>query len=113
MSRRCGRDWERPVTELETLRRRRELVLISAELQRATVVRRLERVGRHPAHAVLGFLTRAATLPILLKVAAIVLGRIGRRRPSKGPRFSILGFLSTFRFSSVLKFFPVLKSLNR
>ena len=113
MSRRCARDWERPVTELEILRRRRELVVISAGLQRATMVRRLDRVGRHPAQAVVGFLTRAATVPILLKVAAIVLGRIGRKRASQGPRFSILGFLSAFRFSSLLKFFPVLKSPNR
>jgi hypothetical protein len=101
------------VTELETLRRRRELVVISAGLQRVTVVRRLERVGRHPAHAVLGFLTRAATLPILFKVAAMVLGTIGRKRPSRKPRFSMPGFLSAFGFSSVMKFFPVLKSLNR
>jgi hypothetical protein len=113
MSRRCARDWERPVTELEILRRRRELVVISAGLQRATMVRRLERVGRHPAHAVLGFLTRAATVPVLFKVAAMVLERIGRKRPTQQRRFSILGFLSAFRFSSVLKFFPVLKSLNR
>jgi hypothetical protein len=71
------------VTELQILRRRRELVLISAGLQRATVARRLEHVGRHPAHAVLGLLTRAATLPILFKVGSLVLGRIGRNRALK------------------------------
>ena len=63
------RDWKRPVTELEILRRRRELVLLSAGLQRATLVRRLERIDRHPAHAVLRFAAKAATLPIVWKVA--------------------------------------------
>jgi hypothetical protein len=74
------------VTEIEILRRRRELVLLSARLQRATVVRRLDHLDRHPAHAVLGFMTSAASVPILLKA---------------------------FRFLHVMKFFPVLKSLNR
>ena len=57
------------MTELEILRRRRELVLLSAGLQRATLVRRLERIDRHPAHAVLRFAAKAATLPIVWKVA--------------------------------------------
>lgn len=56
------------MTELEILRRRRELVLLSAGLQRATLVRRLERIDRHPAHAMLRFAARAAVLPIVWKV---------------------------------------------
>jgi hypothetical protein len=75
------------VTELEILRRRRELVLLSAELQRATVVRRLDRIDRHPGHAVLRLVASAATLPILLKLGSALL--------------------------PAMKFFPVLKSLNR
>ncbi len=82
------------MTELEILRRRRELVLLSAELQRATVVRRLEHVSRHPIHAVLGLATSAASVPILLKIGSVVLKRIPR-------------------FVPVPKIFPVLKSLNR
>ncbi|HEX7606857.1 MAG TPA: hypothetical protein VF348_09125 [Usitatibacter sp.] len=57
------------MTELEILRRRRELVLLSAGLQRATLVRRLERIDRHPAHAVLRFAAGAVTLPVVWKVA--------------------------------------------
>lgn len=57
------------MTELENLRRRRELVVLSAGLQRATLVRRLDRIDRHPAHAVLRFAAAAATLPIVWKVA--------------------------------------------
>lgn len=71
------------MTELQILRRRRELVLLSAELQRATLVRRLDRVGRHPANAVLRLVASAASIPILLKVW------------------------------SALKLLPVLKSFNR
>ena len=42
------------MTELEILRRRRELVLLSAQLQRATVVRRLDNGSRHPEQAIGG-----------------------------------------------------------
>ncbi len=104
------------MTELEILRRRRELVLLSAELQRATVVRRLERAGRHPGHAVLGLLASAATLPILLNVGSALLARMGRRRATQSAprsRFSVSGFLKVFRFLPAMKIFPVLKSLNR
>jgi hypothetical protein len=49
-------------------------------------VRRLERVDRHPAHAVLRFVATAATLPIVWKVV-----------------------WST----AVVRFFPSMKSLKR
>ena len=63
------------MTELEVLRRRRELVVLSAELQRVTVVRRLERVGRHPVHRVLGYAKSAASLWMVFRE------RWSRRRP--------------------------------
>ncbi len=40
------------------LRERRELVLTSAALQRATVVRRLDRIETHPARIALGLAAR-------------------------------------------------------
>jgi hypothetical protein len=101
------------VTELEILRKRRELVVLSAGLQRTTLVRRLDHVGRHPGHAVLGFLTRAATLPILFKVASLVLGRVARYRASPRPSFSIAALVSQFRLSHLLKVFPTLKFFHR
>ena len=61
------------MTELEILRRRRELVLLSAQLQRATLARRLEHVNRHPVHSVLGLAISALSVPILLKVGSVVL----------------------------------------
>ena len=45
------------MTELETLRRRRELVVLSAELQRATLVRRIDHVQRHPINTMVGLAT--------------------------------------------------------
>lgn len=101
------------MTELEILRRRRELVLLSAQLQRATVVRRLEHVNRHPVHAVLGLATSALSVPILLKVGSVVLKRMTGRQAVAKPRFGLLRLLPALRFVPVLKIFPVLKSLNR
>ncbi len=107
------------MTELEILRRRRELVLLSAQLQRATVVRRLDNVSRHPAQAVLGLVTSVASLPLLFKLGALVLGRVGRRKRkarevARRARSSLLSrVLPALRFLPVLKMFPVLKFLNR
>ena len=107
------------MTELEILRRRRELVLLSAQLQRATVVRRLDNVSRHPVQAVLGLVTSVASLPLLFKLGTLVLGRIaGRKRRSREvarrERSSLLSkVLPALRFLPFLKVFPVLKFLNR
>jgi hypothetical protein len=54
------------VTELETLRQRRELVVLAAELQRANVVRRLERIQANPARKILGFAAGMAARPAML-----------------------------------------------
>jgi hypothetical protein len=54
------------MTELETLHRRRELVLLSAELQRATIARRLDRIGANPAHSAFAFAAKVASRPVLL-----------------------------------------------
>lgn len=108
------------MTELEILRKRRELVLLSAELQRATVVRRIENVARHPVNAVFGLATSAVSVPILLKVGSVVVKRLlGRRKapvraqPKNGRVSTVLRFLPALRFLPVSKIFPVLKSLNR
>jgi hypothetical protein len=57
--------WVPPVTELEVLRRRRDLVLLSAQLQRATIVRRIEHVEHHPVPLALGLAASAAPVPIV------------------------------------------------
>ena len=54
------------MTELEQLRQRRELVVLAAELQRANVVRRLERIQANPARKVLGFAASVAARPAML-----------------------------------------------
>ena len=79
------------MTELETLHRRRELVLLSAELQRATLARRIARVGTSPVRMALGFAKRAVTVPLALKVGSMVARmamRAYRRRSKRGRLFA-------------------------
>lgn len=105
------------MTELEILRRRRELVVLSAELQRATLVRRLDRVHRHPFHTVLGVAKSAASLSLVWKVAAIVAGRLAARRKGVERRRARPSFVSRWswllRLVPVGRALPVLKFLNR
>ena len=56
------------MTELEQLRQRRELVVLAAELQRATVVRRLDRIQANPARRILGLAAQAARRPALISL---------------------------------------------
>ena len=116
---RCVRAWEPPVTELETLKRRRELVLLSAELQRATLVRRLDHVQRHPVNTMVGVATSLVSVPILIKVGMLVAKRVQGRKPTrrrmntKEKRFSVLALLPLLRFLPALKaVLPKLRSLN-
>ncbi len=74
------------MTELEVLRRRRELVLLSAELQRATITRRLQKIDVNPARVVLGYAAKVASRPVLWKVGSAAVGlavRAYRRRSKK------------------------------
>ena len=96
------------MTELEILRRRRELVLLSAQLQRETLVRRLDNVSRHPLQKVLGLATSAASLPILFKLGSMIVARLTRRQ---GPRSAVRPSGAFARFLPLLKFLPVLKLL--
>ena len=52
------------------LRRRRELVMLAAELQRATIAKRLDRIEANPARRVLGLATSFARRPAALKVGS-------------------------------------------
>jgi hypothetical protein len=56
------------MTELEQLRQRRELVVLAAELQRATVVRRLERIEANPARKWVGIAASLVARPALLSI---------------------------------------------
>ena len=79
------------MTELEILHRRRELVLLSAELQRATLARRISRVEANPARIALGLAAKAASVPLILTVGSKVLRtavRAYRRRSKRGRLFA-------------------------
>jgi hypothetical protein len=56
------------MTELEQLRQRRELVVLSAELQRATIVRRLDRIEANPARRWVGIAASVVSKPALLSI---------------------------------------------
>jgi hypothetical protein len=58
------------MTELEQLEQRRELVILAAELQRANVVRRLERIQANPAKRMLGLAASAVSRPFLFKLGS-------------------------------------------
>jgi hypothetical protein len=105
------------VTELEILRRRRELVVLSAQLQRATLVRRLDNVHHHPLHAALGVAKKAASYTFVLKLA-ILAARLARRKAAPERRHARKpSFISRWswmlRLIPVSRVFPVLKFLNR
>jgi hypothetical protein len=71
------------VTEIEALAQRRALAVLAAELQRATVVRRIERLRGNPARRVLGLAALAARRPAALTLgtaAAKLALRFWRRR---------------------------------
>ena len=71
------------MTELEALRQKRSLVVLAAQLQRATVLRRLERLRANPTRRVFGLAAMAARRPALVSVgtaAARLALRLWRRR---------------------------------
>jgi hypothetical protein len=78
------------VTELEQLKQRRELVVLAAELQRATVVRRLERIQANPARRILGMVGTAVSKPALLSIGTaavrLLVNKMRRRRMRKQAR---------------------------
>jgi hypothetical protein len=74
------------VTELAQLRQRRELVVLAAELQRATILRRLERIEANPARRVLSMAFSALSRPAFLSVGTAALRmavRAYRRRSER------------------------------
>ena len=78
------------MTEIETLHRRRELVVLSARLQRATITRRLARIDGNPARVALGYAAMLARWPLLLKLGAramrLAVRAYRRRSGRKGRR---------------------------
>ena len=106
------------MTELEILKRRRELVLLSAELQRATLVRRLDHVQRHPINTLVGLATSVVSVPILIKVGMLVAKRVKSSKPTrrmntKEKRFSVLALLPLLRYVPAIKAaLPKLRSFN-
>lgn len=74
------------MTELDLLKRRRELVVLAANLQRATIVRRLERIQDNPARRILGYAANVVRRPALMSLGAAAMRfavRAYRRRSAR------------------------------
>jgi hypothetical protein len=74
------------MTELEELRQRRDLVVLAARLQRATLIRRVERLRANPARRMFGFAAAAARRPAVITfgtAAARFALRLWRRRSER------------------------------
>lgn len=74
------------MTELEELRQRRDLVVLAARLQRATIARRVERLRANPTRRVFGIAAMAARRPAMVTLgtaAARFALRLWRRRAQR------------------------------
>ena len=103
---------------MQTLARRRELVLLSAELQRTTLARRFDHLQAHPVHLAVGLVTSVATVPLLIKLASVVFKRVARKKrhmtTKQKRRFSVLALLPLLKYVPALKAaLPRFRSFNR
>jgi len=103
---------------MEILGRRRELVVLSAQLQRTTLVRRLDRVQQHPVNAAIRLVAGVASVPLLFKVGSIVAGRMARKKrrmsSTEKRRFSVLALLPLLKYVPAIRAaLPKLRSINR
>lgn len=98
------------MNELEILRRRRELVLLSAELQRATLVRRFDHLQQHPVQLALTFAASVASVPLLFKLGSIVAHKIVKKKrrmsTTQKRRVSVLALLPL-----LLRYLPLVKAV--
>ena len=105
------------MTELEILQRRRELVLLSCQMQRATIARRLDHVQRHPVHTAVGLAASVASVPLAIRAATFLVGRVARRRAKRSTTtkrgFSLLALLPLLRLAPALRAAARLRSFNR
>ena len=62
------------MSELDVLQRRKELVLLSCDLQRATLTRRLGRIQRNPVRLALGAAAGAVSRPMVWRLGVSALG---------------------------------------
>ena len=61
------------MSEMDTLRQRRELVLLSCDLQRATLSRRLGRVQANPMRLAAGAVVNAVKRPMVWRLGTTAL----------------------------------------
>jgi hypothetical protein len=78
------------MSELATLKQRRGLVLLSCDLQRATIARRLGRIERNPVRVALGAAAQAVSTPLAWRLGVRLLRftfkAYRNRSAERGPR---------------------------
>ncbi len=81
------RAWGVPaVSEMDTLRQRRELVLLSCDLQRETLSRRLGRIESNPVRLAMGTVLNAAKKPMVWRLGTTAIAfavRAFRKRSAR------------------------------
>ena len=81
------------MSELEILRQRKELVLLSCDLQRATVLRRLGHIQANPMRVALGAAATAIRRPMVWRLGTTALAfavKAYRKRSGKKIRRGVL-----------------------
>ena len=82
-----SRAWKAPaVSEMDILRQRRELVLLSCDLQRATLSRRLGRIESNPVRLAMGAVMNAARKPMVWRLGTTAIAfavRAFRKRSAR------------------------------
>jgi hypothetical protein len=71
---------------MNTLRQRRELVLLSCDLQRATLARRLGRVQVNPMRLAAGAVVKAARRPLAWKLGSTALAFVWKAYRKRSAR---------------------------
>lgn len=74
------------MTELELLAKRRELVVLAAQLQRATMLKRFDRIEANPARRMLGIVATVVKRPAMLSLGTAAIRfafRAYRRRSAR------------------------------
>ena len=74
------------MSEMTTLRQRRELVLLSCDLQRATLARRLGHLQQSPVRLAMGAVATAARRPLVWRLGTTALAfawRAYRKRSAR------------------------------
>ena len=86
------------MSELQVLRQRKELVLLSCDLQRATLSRNLGHIQRNPVRIALGAAATAIKRPMVWRLGTTALAfAVKAYRSRKAPKHAPRGLLNRLK----------------